>query len=148
MKRRLTLAIGCLACAMPSIASVTSPQTARTAQVAAHDLQQLQQPPLSLPSAAHAAQQELEQRGLAERHAIASIIFLKGSEPATGHYDVRIEPPATLADGARLRGFCVTLNGAIQPSTDFRTGTGATLSTQTMTATLPERSLRSDEREG
>lgn len=153
MKRRLTLAFGCLACAMPSVASVASPQAGRTASTTAHESGNSSfvirhSSFLTLPAAAQAAQGELEARGLGEGHSIASIIFLKGTEPATGHYDVRIEPPAPLADGSRLRGFSIALNGAIQPATDFRTGSGATLSTQPPAVALPERNLRSVERAG
>ena len=61
MKRRLTLAIGCLACAMPSIASAASPNAARTTNVATAQTRRL-----NLPGAAQAAQRELDDRGLAE----------------------------------------------------------------------------------
>jgi hypothetical protein len=189
MKRRLTLAIGCLACAMPSIASTLSPQTARSSAAPSHlsqssDLsdqsdQSVQpsnsssvirhsavsepvqnlhnlptSPVLTLPSAAQLAQHELDTRGLSPAHAIASIVFLKGSDPATGHYDIRIEPPAALPGGTRLRGFSIALDGTILPATDFRaataaaSGTGAPLSTQPSPGHLPEWGLRTGDQAG
>ena len=108
MKRKLTLAIGCLAAAMPSLKAEDS-APARTSNVA-------QASRLNLVGATQAAQAELERRQLAADHSIASVIFLKGASC----YDVRIEPPAQMTDGLRLRGFSVGIDGRIEPVTGFR----------------------------
>ncbi len=109
MKRRLTLAIGCLTAAMPTIASPSVPSPTRTTNVAPARR-------VDLLGATQAAQTELVHRGLATDHSIASVIFLKGA----GCYDVRIEPPAKLTDGLRLRGFSVAMDGRVEPVTGFR----------------------------
>lgn len=114
MKRRLTLAFGCLACAVPSMASASAPAL-RPMQVAAVESRRL-----TLLGATQVAQNELEQRGLASAHTIASVVLLRGVTPDSGHYDVRIDPPARLADGLRLRGFNIAIDGAIEPVTGFR----------------------------
>ena len=108
MKRKLTLAIGCLAAAMPNLSNANTP--ARTATFAQAERR------VNLVGATQAAQGELERRGLATDHSIASVIFLKGA----GCYDVRIEPPAKLTDGLRLRGFSVSVDGRVEPVTGFR----------------------------
>ena len=116
MKRRLTLAIGCLAAAMPSVSSAAAP--ARTVNVAPAQTSRF-----SLLDATQAAHGELEKRGLSPDHTIASVVLLKGVQAGTGSYDARIEPPATLEDGQRLRGFCVGLDGSIVPVNGFRAKT-------------------------
>ena len=113
MKRRLTLAIGCLTAAMPAIASPSAPSPARATNVAPARH-------VDLLGATQAAQTELEHRGLATEHSIASVVFLKGVQPSESHYDVRIEPPAKLTDGLRLRGFAVAMDGRVEPVTGFR----------------------------
>ena len=116
MKRRLTLAIGCLACTMPAAPSSAMPvRTMNITNTQAHRF--------SLLDATRAAHGELEKRGLSAEHTIASVVFLKGVQADTGSYDVRIEPPATLADGLRLRGFCVGLDGSIAAVSGFRAKT-------------------------
>lgn len=110
MKRKLTLAIGCLAAAMPSLKAEDSAAPSRTNTVALAARQ------LTLLGATQAAQAELERRELAADHTIASVVFLKGA----GCYDVRIEPPAKLTDGLRLRGFSVAMDGRVEPVTGFR----------------------------
>ena len=114
MKRRLTLAFGCLACAIPSMAASVAP--IRSANVSTSETRRF-----NLLDATRAAHSELEQRGLAEAHSIASVVCLKGAQVDTGHYDVRIEPSALLADGVRLRGFSVKLDGSVAPVNGFRT---------------------------
>jgi hypothetical protein len=114
MKRKLTLAIGCLAAAMPSMKADNSAAPARTSNVAQAARQ------LNLLGATQAAQAELERRELAVDHSIASVVFLKGVQPSESHYDVRIEPPANLTDGLRLRGFSVAMDGRVEPVTGFR----------------------------
>ena len=114
MKRRLTLAFGCLACAVPSLTSASS-TLPRPVHVAAVESRRL-----TLLGATQVAQNELEHRGLAAAHSIASVVLLRGVTPDSGHYDVRIDPPALLADGLRLRGFSVAIGGAIAPVTGFR----------------------------
>jgi hypothetical protein len=144
MKRRLTLAIGCLAAAMPSIASTVS-HTARTVNVAQATRR------MNLPSAAHAVQAELERRGLESSHTIASVVFLKGASATdadSGHYDVRIEPPATLADGARLRGFAVAMDGRVEPVTGFRVSETTIFSTAANLRNPEQSGLRSEAGEG
>ena len=144
MKRRLTLTIGCLAAAIPSIASSVSPSV-RTVNVAPAVRR------MNLPGAAQAVQTELERRGLAASHAIASVVFLKGAsapDVATGHYDVRIEPPATLADGVRLRGFSVMMDGSLEPVTGFRVSENANFSTQAGFRPPDDSGLRSEAGEG
>ena len=114
MKRKLTLAIGCLAAAMPSMRadnSGTPTRTSNVAQAARH---------INLLGATQAAQAELERRELAAQHTIASVVFLKGVQADSGHYDVRIEPPASMADGLRLRGFSVAMDGRVEPVMGFR----------------------------
>lgn len=80
---------------------------------------------LSLADAAQLAQGELDARQLTPAHSVVSVIFLKTAEPVSGHYDVRIHPPALLsgtgADAAWLRGFTVGLDGTLTPCTTFRT---------------------------
>ena len=108
MKRKLTLAIGCLAAAMPNLSNANTPaRSANITQTQRH---------VNIIGATQAAQTELEHRGLATDHSIASVIFLKGA----GCYDVRIEPPAQMTDGLRLRGFSVGLDGRVEPVTGFR----------------------------
>jgi hypothetical protein len=147
MKRRLTLAIGCLACAMPSIASVISPNAGRTTQSASTEAR-AESRRVTFIGATQIAQTELELRELADAHSIASVVYLKGAETGSGHYDVRIEPPAALADGVRLRGFSVGIDGSIVPATDFRAVPASTLSTQPSCPLLPEKGLGSAPREG
>ena len=108
MKRKLTLAIGCLAAAMPNLSNASTP--ARTANVAQAERR------VNIIGATQAALSELEHRGLAADHSIASVVFLKGA----GLYDVRIEPPAQMTDGLRLRGFSVSIDGRVEPVTGFR----------------------------
>jgi hypothetical protein len=112
MKRKLTLAIGCLAAAMPNISSAGTPS--RTANVAQAERR------VDIIGATQAAQAELEQRGLTASHSIASVVFLKGVQPSESRYDVRIEPPAPLTGGLRLRGFSVAIDGRVEPVTGFR----------------------------
>ena len=114
MKRRLTLAIGCLTAAMPTIAAPNVASPTRTSNVAPATRG------VNLLGATEAAQGELERRGLATEHSIASVVFLKGVQPSESHYDVRIEPPAKLTDGLRLRGFSVAMDGRVEPVTGFR----------------------------
>ncbi len=147
MKRRLTLAIGCLAAAMPSVAS-SSVAPARTTNVAPAVRR------VNLPGAAQVVQAELERRGLAVAHSIASVVFLKGVLPGAGHYDVRIEPPA-MVDGLRLRGFAVAMDGGMEPLCGFRTSAkgfrvaeGAIFSTQTSAGATEESGLRPGGGEG
>jgi hypothetical protein len=103
---------------------------------------------MNLPGAAQAVQAELERRGLESAHTIASVVFLKGVEPGTGHYDVRIEPPATLADGARIRGFAVGLDGRVEPVTGFRVSETTIFSTQANLRKPEQSGLRSEGGEG
>jgi hypothetical protein len=146
MKRRLTLAIGCLAAAMPSVASAVS-SSARAVTVAPAVR-------MKLPGAAQVVQAELERRGLASAHSIASVVFLKGVQPGVGHYDVRIEPPA-MVDGVRLRGFAVAMDGGVEPLCGFRTSAegfrvagDAIFSTRTSAGPPEESGLRSGAGEG
>ena len=113
MKRKLTLAIGCLAAAMPNISNASTPAS-RMANISQAERT------INLVGATQAAQGELERRGLATDHSIASVVFLKGVQPSESHYDVRIEPPAKLTDGLRLRGFSVAMDGRVEPVTGFR----------------------------
>jgi hypothetical protein len=155
MKRRLTLAIGCLACAMHTPAAVVSAKPARTEQFLTDASPNLQQPPtpvLSLAEAAQLAQTELSARNLTS-HEVVSVIFLKTAEPATGHYDVRIHPPARLTDATWLRGFTVGLDGALSLCTSFRTSadlaeTAKTLSTLPNSDPPRDSGLGSDQRQG
>jgi hypothetical protein len=114
MKRKLTLAIGCLAAAIPSIKTSEATAPARTSNIALAVRQ------LDLLGATQAAQAELERRQLAADHSIASVVFLKGVQPFESRYDVRIEPPAQMTDGLRLRGFSVSIDGRVEPVTGFR----------------------------
>jgi hypothetical protein len=143
MKRRLTLALGCLACAMPAVAGVVAPRQARTASVATAETRRV-----NFLSATQLAQGELERRGLADAHGIASVVLLKGNEAGTGHYDVRIEPPVTTPNGSRLRGFFVAMDGGITPAMDFRSTPTHTLSTQADAGLAPEISQGFPSREG
>lgn len=124
MKRRLTLAIGCLTATIPAVAQLhrASPTLAANVAPARQAVDFLR--------ATQLAQSELERRGLAAAHSIVSAVFLKGILPGTGHYDVRIEPPAIL-DAARLRGFAVAMDGGVAPLSGFRVAEGAIFSNQT-----------------
>jgi hypothetical protein len=134
---------------MPSVASVTSPSAARTANVASGlRSEKSVVASLSFLGATQLAQAELERRALSGAHTIASVVFLKGIQPGTGHYDVRIEPPATLADGGRLRGFCVAMDGTLLPALGFRTEPGLMLSTPSNDGSRPQSGLASGERAG
>lgn len=116
MKRKLTLAIGCLAAAMPNLTNANT--TDRSANVTQT------QRSVNIVGATQAAQAELEQRGLAANHSIASVVFLKGVQLSESRYDVRIEPPAQMTDGLRLRGFSVSTDGRVEPVTGFRAVAG------------------------
>lgn len=147
MKRRLTLAIGCLACAMRPDAPAFASQSAPSAPPTSQPSHQLQKPsPLSLAQAAQTAQRELSDRQLADTHSVVSIIFLKGAEPATSHYDVRIEPPARLDAATWLRGFSIALDGSVTPATGFRIA--QQLSTSATPDSPHERGLGSGDRQG
>jgi len=106
---------------------------------------------LSLADAAQLAQGELDARQLTPAHSVVSVIFLKTVEPVSGHYDVRIHPPALLsgtgAEASWLRGFTVGLDGTLTPCTSFRTSAD-TLSTSPNSEPPRDSGLGPDTRQG